>query len=155
MHLTYYRVFLQSLSTALLPQCCFQFLSTVLWYRVLMSLTVNKWHLQLNPSVFCLCLCFEFNPTPKLHTDSSIPNVAYFGSQCGAQSQNRDKRYELTVHYIRIQYELTASLLMEHQVVYQGTQSHVTSHPVGQKHGRWYYLWMPGQLKLSDCSFRL
>ena len=25
---------------------------------------------------------------------------------------------------------------MEHRIVYQGTQSHMTSHPVGQKHDR-------------------
>ena len=27
--------------------------------------------------MFCLCLCFKFNPTPKLHIDSSIPNATY------------------------------------------------------------------------------
>ena len=75
MHFDYYRVCLPSLSPALLFQCCFQLFSTVLWYRVLMSLRVNKWSLHLNSSVSCLYLCFVFNPTPKSHIDSSIVNA--------------------------------------------------------------------------------
>ena len=38
---------------------------------------VNKWSLQLNPSVFCLCLCFEFNPSlvTFMRQDCNFPQV--------------------------------------------------------------------------------
>ena len=64
--------------SSFITQCCFQFFSTVLWYRVLMNLRVNKWSLHLNSSVSCLCPCFQCNPTPKLHIDCSIANVTLF-----------------------------------------------------------------------------
>ena len=63
MHFNYYRVFSPSLS----------FSTRVLFCReLLMYLRVNKWSSHLKPSVFCLCLCFEFNPTPSR---SGIPNA--------------------------------------------------------------------------------
>ena len=44
----------------------------VLLYKVLlMSLGFNKWRLHLKPSMFCLCLCFKFNPTPS-HIEPAV-----------------------------------------------------------------------------------
>ena len=60
MHFDYYRVFLYKIITVLFCR------------MLLVNLRVNKWNSHLKPSVFCLCLCFKFNPTPS---HSSIPNA--------------------------------------------------------------------------------
>ena len=126
MYFNYYRVF----SPAFLLQCFIQFCSTVLWYRLLMNLRVNKWSLQLNPSVSCLCLYFEFNPTPKSHIDSSIPNMTYFGTQWRTQSQSRDRR----TNNWKIKYEVWSIKLnwLNCYELFTKEWCHVTSHPVVQ-----------------------
>ena len=83
----YYRVFPQSLSMVLLF-CVVT--SSVL--QMLMSSRVNKWSIHPNSAVFCLCLCFEFNPTPQSHIDSSIPNVTMV-------SQSLHVRYDYVFPY--------------------------------------------------------
>ena len=55
-------------------QCYYSVLLQVLLYKWWwVQELINDFSIQIEPCF--ICLCFEFNPTPQLHIDSSIPNV--------------------------------------------------------------------------------
>ena len=141
---------------------CLVYISKVLWCRVLlMSSRVNKWSLQLNPSVSFLCLCFKFNPTPKLHIDSNVLKCDIFwypirDSKSKQKIEELKKWWSMRDCYI---------LLMEHWIeltelyeLFTKEWCQMTNCPVGQKtsqkQDRWSSYRTPGQLKSSNRRSR-